>query len=266
MIIIDRCVCCNGTNVEKHPVQMYQFVIDRMTDTTSNSPTTEVEYLHCLDCGYAGTTTRFSREEEFRYYKNYMKDEYINHRCAVEGEENRSVFSYYSTEPYKEIRRKSAASVLRTVLDFNQIQSVLDYGGDTGEMIPVELAHASKYVTDVEVRDIGNGVKAVSSPEESGLVDLVICGHTLEHVSYPMELVADMKRYIKPGGWLYIEVPKEVVGNHQSVTVVHEHINHYNHSSLKYILSASGFVNFKDAEVQCGRYAGMALAVTGQLP
>jgi SAM-dependent methyltransferase len=265
MITIDYCVCCNGKNVELHPVQMYQFVINRMTSIENSSSATEVGYLHCFDCDYAGTTTRFSREEEFRYYKNYMKDEYINHRCAIEGEENRNSFAYYSSEPYKEIRRKSAASVLSTVLNFTDIYSVLDYGGDTGEMIPKELDHASKYVTDVEVRNIGNGVKAVSSPNESGLVDLVICGHTLEHVSYPMDLIVDMKRYIKPNGWLYIEVPKEVVSDHQSVQVVHEHINHYNHNNLKYLLTANGFKNVRGAEVQCGGYAGAALVVTGQL-
>jgi SAM-dependent methyltransferase len=244
---------------------MYQFVIDRMIDTISDTPTTDVGYLHCLDCGYAGTTTRFTREEENRYYKNYMKDEYINHRCQVEGEECRSGLSYYNTDEYKDIRKRAAVSVLRNILNFADVKTVLDYGGDTGEMIPAELEHAVKYVTDIEVRDIGNGVTAVSSPEQSGLVDLIICGHTLEHVSYPMELIEDMKTYLKPDGWIYIEVPKEVIGDHQAVKVVHEHINHYNHQSLNYMLTSSGFKNVKGAEVQCGGYAGTALAITGQL-
>ena len=266
MKTINYCVCCGSARLEVFPATMWRFVIDRMTGGESNQPLIKCRYVHCLDCSFAGSDLRFSQEEEFRYYKNYMKEEYINHRCSYdEGYGLRGILNFLNTEQYKEMRRMPITQVLQNVLDFSKIESVLDFGGDTGELIPNELAHAKKFVTDVESRAIGNGVISVTSPSESGLVDLVICGHTLEHVSYPMELIKNLKSYLKPGGWIYLEIPKERDGNYEPDHQFHEHINHFNFKCLEYILKANGFVNLEGIELDYEQHVGTAYVVTGQL-
>ncbi|GEM_PF-206457 len=51
-------------------------------------------------------------------------------------------------------------------------------------------------------------------PEEiaaipAGAYDLVLCSHVLEHVRDPWAVIPELARAVKPGGFLYIEVPSE---------------------------------------------------------
>jgi SAM-dependent methyltransferase len=194
-----------------------------------------------------------------------MKDEYINHRCSYEGPGVRPLLAFLNTAEYQEMRKYPIAQLLSNVLEISKITSVLDYGGDTGKIIPDELSHANKYITDIESRVLNNGITLVTSPNDCEPVDLVICGHTLEHVSYPMELIADLKKYLKPGGWLYLEIPKERDGNYEPGHQFHEHINHFNFQCLEYILKQNGFDNLEATELDYEQQIGVAYVVTGKL-
>lgn len=51
-------------------------------------------------------------------------------------------------------------------------------------------------------------------PEQLGVLpsaayDLVICSHVLEHLRDPWAVIPELARTVKPGGFLYIEVPSE---------------------------------------------------------
>lgn len=265
MINVEFCICCNGKNLEIFPAYMHRFVVDRMTGSITNNPLIECKYLHCLDCGYAGSDLRFDNTEEARYYRNYMKEEYIVHRCNYEGYGLRPILEFLSTAEYQEMRKLSTAMTLKEFIDLSKIESVLDFGGDTGELIPDELLHAKRYVTDLESRIVDNGVTLVRDPSESGLVDLVICSHTLEHVSDPMAVIADMKRYLKKDGWICIEIPRERDGNYEPGHQFHEHINHFTFDCLEYMLEENGFKNLSGVVLEYEKHVGTAYVVTGQL-
>lgn len=238
MININHCANCYSKNIESFNASMDTFVTRRMQGE-NRSEVGPCRYIHCLDCDYAGSSYRFTREEEDRYYHEYMipggdytKDRGTHHEANV-----------YSSQEYKDMRKQMVASVLKKYLDLSSIQSVIDYGGNTGEMFPSELDHSQRYVVDVEVRDLANGVRAIKDPSESGPVDLIICAHTLEHVSDPFSFIVDIKRYMKSGSWIYIEVPDEVTGIFKNGHNFHEHINHYMKRSLENTLKLHGFDN-----------------------
>lgn len=261
---VDYCVCCGSKNIETFPASIAPFVVGRMTGQDIPNQQVPANYLHCLDCDFANIDLRFEREEEFRYYQNYMKNEYITHRCQYEGEGMRGLLESLSGPAYKEMRVASATKIITELLDCSTIKSVLDYGGDTGEMIPKALEHADRYVTDVQVRQLPNGVKAVQDPSECGAIDLVICSHTLEHVSYPKLVIEDMMRYMKPGTWLYLELPNERT-DHIPGMQFHEHINRFNLECLDRLLTDYGFVDLEGTDIAYGNFIGNAYAVTGKL-
>jgi SAM-dependent methyltransferase len=264
MKYVDYCVCCNSKNLESFSAMTVPFLVARMSGRPMPSLPFPSNYIHCLDCDFVSVDLRFDREEENRYYQNYMKEEYIAHRCEYEGPGMRNLLESYSSPAYKEMRAEEATKIISKILDCSTIKSVLDYGGDTGEMIPKELHHADRFVTDIQVRQLPNGVKSVQDPSECGPVDLVICGHTLEHVSYPRLLLEDMKRYMKPGTWLYLEVPNDRT-EHGAGAVFHEHINQFNLNCLKRLLTDHGFVDLTTTEITYKQFAGKAFVVTGRL-
>ena len=210
---------------------MQEFVVARMLGFKP-FPSEGCDLIHCQDCNYAGSSYRFDRDEEMRYYTGYMGPEYAAARgCQAQA-------AYYDSDDYKSLRRNMCSTTLASLLDFTSIHSVLDYGGNTGEMIPAELDHANRYVVDTEPRNLPTGAVAITSPEESGPVDLVICGHTLEHVSYPQEVVKDIKRYVKSGTWFYLEVPVENEGNFSDGYNFSEHINYFRDITLEKLMVA----------------------------
>ena len=238
MNIVNYCVICNSKDLKSSPARMHKFVVDRMT----NAPIGPNGFLNCAllncnNCDFMGTNVRFTTEEEMRFYRNYMKDEYINHRCTYDGEFIRGILQSFNTDDYKITRRNKISQVLPKTLNLSTINSVLDYGGDTGFIIPTELNHAKKYLLDVDVRENNNEVISITSADESGPIDLIICSHVLEHVSFPLTMIDHIKTFMNNNSYLYLEVPKEPF----TEPGVHEHINRFNDNNLRYILEHSGF-------------------------
>lgn len=70
--------------------------------------------------------------------------------------------------------------------------------------------------------------------------DLVILNHVLEHIKKPHEFLLAIKRYIAPGGKLYIDVPS--VEEYSSMDDFHiGHVNHFSSRSLKNLLLITGY-------------------------
>lgn len=259
MKTVSTCAVC-GNNTRQYPATIDPWVINRMlSGHTKNLPKCYLN--HCGICNYAGINYRFSRDEENIYYKDYMKPggDYVNQRGIHD------IAEYYDSEYNKKMRRDMAWSVLDKYIDYSQILSIVDYGGNTGEMIPHELSCATCYVVEVEPRVLPNGVRAVASSGELDPVDLVMCSHTLEHVSDIALVIEDIKTYMRPGSWFYIEVPYEQDKDFGAGYGFHEHINLYTPKCLESLMAKYGFtVN----PVEVLNYTGnmtRSIAVIGQL-
>ena len=252
---VDYCVCCGSKNINTGPLRIAGFVIERMLNTVMLD-NVQTMALQCQDCNFVSSDLRFTDEQMRRYYHEYMQHapsggrqhgSYVWHRRRNEGNEWFSLLELYKKPWWTAARKETIVNVITSQdIWLKDIKSVLDYGGDLGQYIPDELTHARRHVVEIEERELVDGVTAVTSPDNCEPVDLVICCHTLEHVSYPSDLVADMKRYLKPGGLLYIEVPDEeehvlkAVAENRTLDM-HEHINIFWTESLRALVIRNGF-------------------------
>jgi hypothetical protein len=258
MKALDSCSVC-GLKATQYPATIDSWVLNRMTSGhTQDLPACCLN--HCDFCNYAGINYRFTRDEENTYYKDYMKpgSDYVNQRGI------HAIAAYYDSEYHKQMRRDMAAGILNKYLDVNTISSMVDFGGNTGEMIPTELAHAHRYVVEVETRLLPNGVKIISSSQESGPVDLVMCSHTLEHVSDITATIAEIKTYMRPGSWFYLEVPLEQQVYFGPNYNFHEHINLFTPKCLEYLMAKSGFTPCPIEVLNYKQPMTKSMAVMGQ--
>jgi len=73
-------------------------------------------------------------------------------------------------------------------------------------------------------------------PMSNDSFDAVICYQVLEHVPYPAQVVAELYRNLRPGGWLYVTVP-------QGWGLHHEPYHFFNHTryGLELLFKDAGF-------------------------
>lgn len=228
---------------------MAAFVIERMLGLVQLDDWL-TEAIQCQECNYIATVFRFNDEQMQRYYHEYMNEasdrnrqtgDYIFHRCRNEGTGWYQLALAYQKPDYIQVRKQAVIRSIADYTDVFSITSVLDYGGDLGQYIPDEFETCRRHVVEIETRNLVNGVTGVQTPADCDPVDLVMCCHTLEHVSYPNDLMLDMVQYLKPGGMLYLEVPNEMSYveescNKQTPMRIHEHINIFTPDSLRAIL------------------------------
>lgn len=232
MKTISQCPICGNQHLTTYPSRFDSWTITRFLRKTPGIDRPPVIVNHCTNCGYAGVNYRFDPNEESQYYENYMTGEYVESR----GVQYHAAF--YHSQAYTEMRRKAAWACLSPYDD--EIHSVLDFGGDTGLMIPTQFDHCEKYVLDVETRPLENNVVCVdyTTPLQ---VDLVMCSHTMEHISDINKAMFEITQRLKPGGILYIEVPDENPNVFDHNFVWYEHINLFNTSSLEMLFTNHQF-------------------------
>lgn len=76
------------------------------------------------------------------------------------------------------------------------------------EFVPETVAYSVRRRRPVRQGDM----RELPDPDSSW--DLVICLHTLEHCPEPARAIREMSRVLRPGGWLYIVVPRELGPSH----------------------------------------------------
>jgi SAM-dependent methyltransferase len=136
------------------------------------------------------------------------------------------------------MRQEAATTCLTPYV--SEVKSLLDFGGDTGLMIPKMFDVCERYVLDVEPRQLENGVVCVDYSVDLK-VDLVMCSHTMEHISDINKAMFEITKRLKPGGLLYIEVPDENPGAFDNNFLWYEHINLFNTPSLETLLTNHQF-------------------------
>jgi SAM-dependent methyltransferase len=126
---------------------------------------------------------------------------------------------------------------------------VLDVGCGQGVALKLFAAKGADAIgvtlnqTDVDVcRSLGYDVRCMDQsfldfPDAS--FDVVWCRHCLEHSIYPYFTLSGFHRVLKPGGWLYVEVPApDTASGHQT------NRNHYSvlgKSMMASLIDRSGF-------------------------
>jgi len=206
-----------------------------------------VEIEMCTSCLFIQTKMPFPDEAIGRLYSDYRSDSYNRERIRYEPE-------YAALAPHvgrcvQEIHARQVGLTrwLTGKLEIGSNCSMLDYGGADGKFLP-DLP-GEKYVFDIS--DIAPAQGIVRIGDESGLgsYSYVQLAHVLEHVSYPLVLARKAASFLKPSGYLYIEVPQDLtdaaIGRlaNADKTVrlpIHEHINQYAAKSVTELLRSTG--------------------------
>lgn len=80
------------------------------------------------------------------------------------------------------------------------------------------------------------------TPRAAGPFDMICCYGVLEHVPDPLAFLRQVKKHLRPGGWLFLAVPDctaEIREGDPSV-LFHEHFSYFEAGSLRRLLSLSG--------------------------
>ena len=80
-------------------------------------------------------------------------------------------------------------------------------------------------------------------PEDDNYFDCVMCGETLEHVTYDQVVASELARVTRTGGTLLVSVPKE---GHLSK----EHVRLYTKGGLRDLIANAGFDIIEESEMK----------------
>ncbi|MDD4351706.1 MAG: class I SAM-dependent methyltransferase [Candidatus Gracilibacteria bacterium] len=199
---------------------------------------TDYELWTCSDCQHIFTAPLPTAEILDDIYKNkYSYDLHL----LIQQE--------------KAYRAKKLAKYIKTLTG---IQSVLEVGCMYGFLLK-ELQNSKLSLTGVEIDQ-----KAVQHCQASNLnvinssfkdflqtsskkYDLVIMSHSLEHVPEPEAELKNLQKLLNANGKLLIVVPNskalttKLTGKYWGYWQVPVHLNHFNKSSLGYLLKRTGY-------------------------
>ncbi len=257
--VAKECVCCGSTSLSKSPAILMPFVASRvfgwepviideswgLRDVQPGMAYSICNTLRCDECGLIFLDIRFDDSEMASLYADYRGEEYTALRSKFEpGYETRNdeLLGGYEYIPHVE-------SYLRERI--GEVNSVLDWGGDTGLNTPFRAEVAVHHVYDISDKPVIEDARRVE-PEEAAAneYDLIVVSQVLEHVSYPRDTVSAIAEVMKPGTSLWVEVPHEPLVREAPVPEMafrdkrhwHEHINFYTEEALSALLESVGLV------------------------
>ncbi len=210
---------------------------------TSPDEVFEPEGLYrCPACGllFAPLATADSLEELY-------DDEYFEEYTAGEA--------YDEDEAQRRHEARIRVALVRTYLDTGKLLEIgtasgyfLDEARAAGfEVQGVEPGAAmAKQARERFGLDVKTGIVEHIDLPENG-IDVVCAWHVVEHLAEPERALERIKRALRPGGYLLLEVPNiESVnarrwGKRWTMWDLGHHVGHYRRSSLRALLSRAGF-------------------------
>ena len=206
-----------------------------------------IEMQVCRSCAFVQAKHPFSEEAITRLYLDYRADSYNVERIKYEPS-YRAIAERVGTDDVEVRGRvKAVTEWLSDKIEILDNFTMLDYGGADGRFLP-RLPAAEKFVYEVSNIAPLHGIARIPNETELGTYSYIHLAHVLEHVVNPLELVERVAQHIKPGGYLYIEVPQELSDSdltslqnesHHFDIFVHEHINKYSLSAITHLLGAA---------------------------
>jgi hypothetical protein len=231
MVNAETCPVCDSQDLFKEPGFLSRIITWRSTGIDPGKNVTN-QKVTCNECKFIFSELRLTESEKANYYLGYRDETYIKQRkiCTPFYDKLQELFA----QPwYIKHRQFAILSLVQRHINLSSIKTILDYGGDTGELIPSSFKNSKKYVYDLSGRPLLPGVQTIVDVDQK--FDLIICAHVLEHESEPHTLVERLKMHMHTNSLLYLEVPYK----EQSMlgpNVFDEHINHWSEKSIKKLL------------------------------
>ena len=206
-----------------------------------------VEMQICLSCSFIQTKHAFSEEAINRLYFDYRSTTYNAERIQYEPTYAALANDVGAGDQEIRARVDGLTTFLADKIDHDGDFSMLDFGGADGRFLP--KIDGKKYVLEISNISPLEGVVRIQSEAELGTYSYVQVAHVFEHVPEPLALLRHISSFVKPSGYVYIEVPQELTdaqleelkkASAPRGLTVHEHINSYCSSSVAHLVEAAG--------------------------
>lgn len=199
-----------------------------------------IKTVGCNCCGLVQTNPRPSAVGLDRFYRD-------NYRIFYQGATTPD--RAYIANLNKDVRLAYTAKFFTEKIGLPSNAVVLDFGcgegslfaalrkaGFTGAFYGVELnANFGEYASRYGDATVSNSIR---SREQ---VDLAVVNHVLEHLDDPIRALREIGNLIKPGGYLYIDVPD--AEEYDKIYDLHiAHIYHFTDRTLLSLVEQAGFV------------------------
>lgn len=262
--VASACVCCGNEHISSNTAILMPFIAHRIFNwqpviideswglkSVKNGHAYSIcKSLFCDECGLLFLDIRFSDDELCNLYDDYRGPSYTSLRESYEP-------GYQERNAYLESHINYIADVEAFIAPhISTPLSILDWGGDTGKNTPFKNISEVFDVFDLSNKPVISGAVAVNREEAfNKKYDLVICSNVLEHVSFPSELLSEIKNTMDESSILYIEVPfEDLMKNHPNDCLDkkkhwHEHVNFYSKKSLVSLIDKCGFQLIKMDEL-----------------
>ncbi len=202
MYQIDACPCCESQELQRWPAIVSPFI----TTYACGSKPQLCGLCECRSCTFRFFDSRLTDEEIAKLYAGYRGDEYYKARHACEPWYTRAANDGIGGDTHEIASRKQN---LTAVLGDHakSITTVLDYGGDRGQMIPDTLGQ-ERFVYEISDAPTVDGVQRITQLNGRKF-DFVMLAHVLEHCSEPKDMLNTLKPLLHERSLLYLEVPYE---------------------------------------------------------
>ena len=196
-----NCPCCNIAINYSSPAIMSPFI-----SKITNQEQTITSLNFCLNCGFSSFTHRYNDLELKSIYGKYRSAYYQKLRQSVEPDYTMVVNNELGGDDVSSQRQTTILDNLK--LCGIEPRSILDYGGDRGQMIPISLINDDTYVYDMSDVELVRGVQRLHLDElKSKSIDLVMINHTLEHMPDFINNLSRLMKDVKEDAYIYIELP-----------------------------------------------------------
>ncbi len=207
MLNIEECPICRATVCKSWSALVAPFIAEYVL----HSPVSSCALKECSTCGFRFFNSRFEESEMARLYAGYRGPDYFEVRHRHEFWYSRQHNEDSGKDPAVVASRKAfLLDAIQRKVDRTTLDRVLDFGGDSGQLLP-ECIGGERHVFEISDAEPVSGVMKVADEThlQAHSYDLVVLSHVLEHTPDPVFLLSKMASLLKPGGWLYVEVPWE---------------------------------------------------------
>lgn len=197
------CIGCGAAGLAYRDAIVSPFVAARVFQRRAGT----CRIALCAACHLIFFEDRFDETEAARLYADYRGEAYYRERHHWEPWYTRR-FNAALGGPEEMTRRRAIyAGTIRDHAPTAMIETVLDYGGDRGQLMQ-DGPGQRYFVFDISGVVPDTGVTGLDAKALRGQTfDLVLLCEVLEHVSEPAEILAEAAAHVRPGGLLYVTVP-----------------------------------------------------------
>ena len=148
------------------------------------------------------------------------------------------------TGDFIEQRSRDLFIALKPAVTLNSPMNILDFGGGDGRLMSAfsQAGHRT-FLVDYNNSPV-DGVQKLSDTLDGldpGMsFDLIVANYVLEHVAEPTVTLRRLSRHIRPGGFLFVEVPMEIWGGAPLHDEPVTHVNFFVQGSLRRCFEEAG--------------------------